>query len=199
MKKLYIAFFLLSSFFPFQKILAQCTCSDGTTPDSLAYEKYFDSIIATNTSVAFPQFDPSMGIVSCIKLSDIVTTVVNYNLKNNLTDSEDYNFETYRRSQFTGPNGFLASITSPPRQYGPYTLAPYDSSGMDPHDNISVGPDTTFNKKKFQKYISPSSAYYGTGTVAFNYLTTSTFTILTGSDNAIIKLQAYTRLDVTLT
>jgi hypothetical protein len=199
MKKLYIVCILLLCLVPSKKIFSQCMCSDGSTPDSIAYEQYFDSIIATNSTIAFPQFDPAIGALSCIKLSDIVTTVVNYNLQNNLTDTESYNFETYRRSQFTGPNGFLASVTSPPKQYGPFNLDPYDSTGVDPNDAISVGPDTTFNKKRFQKYVSPSAAYYGTGTVNFDYLTTSTFTILTGSDNAIIKLQAYTRLDVTLT
>lgn len=182
-----------------QKNYSQCTCSDGTTPDSLAYEQYFDSIIATNTTISFPQFDPAVGMLSCIKLSDTVTTIVNYNLENNLTDSEDYNFETFRRSQFTGPSSFFSSITSPPKDFGPYTLSPYDSTGMDTTDAVSIGPDTTFNKKYYSKYTAPTSAYYGNDSVNFNYLTTSTFTILTGSDNAIITLRAYTRLDVTLT
>ena len=75
-------------------------------PDSLAYEQYFDSIIATNTTITFPQFDPAMGVLNCIKLSDTVTTVVSYNLENDLSDSEDYIFETFRRSQFTGPGVF---------------------------------------------------------------------------------------------
>ena len=34
-----------------------------STPDSLAYEQYFDSIIATNTIISFPQFDPTMGVL----------------------------------------------------------------------------------------------------------------------------------------
>src|SRR5882757_2809628 len=128
MKKLYIIFYgVLLTFIPFQKNFAQCTCGDGSTPDSLAYEQYFDSIISTNTIISFPQFDPTMGVLRCIKLSDTVTTVVNYNLKNDLGVEEDYNFETFRRSQFTGPGGFFTSMTSPPEDYGPYTLEPKDS------------------------------------------------------------------------
>lgn len=194
MKKIYIAFAFLVSLIPLQKSLAQCTCSGGTIPDSLVYDQYFDSIITTNTTISFPQFDPAMGVLNCLKLSDTVTTVVSYNLKNDLAYTEDYIFETYRRSQFTGPGGFFSSITSPPKNYGPYTLAPKDSVG----DNVDIGPDTVFNKVYHEQYASSNAAFYGTGTVAFNYLTTSTFTILTGSDNAIFKLRAYTRLNVKL-
>jgi Secretion system C-terminal sorting domain len=169
-------------------------CSGGIVPDSIAYEQYFDSIISTNTTISFPQFDPAVGVLSCIKLSDTVTTVVSYNLANDLTDSEDYIFETFRRSIFNGPGGFFSSITSPPEDYGPYTLAPSDSVG----DNVDIGPDTVFNQRVYQHYGSANAAFYGTGTVDFNYLNTSTFTILTGSDNAIFTLRAYTRLNATL-
>ncbi len=195
MKKFYLIIFgTLLFFLTLQKTHAQCTCSDGSTPDSLEYTNYYDSIIATNTVISFPQFDPAMGVLKCIKLSDTVTTVVSYNLQNDLSYTEDYIFETYRRSQFTGPGGFFSSITSAPKNYGPYTLQPKDSVG----DNVDIGPDTVFNKRYHQQYASSDPAFYGTGTVNFNYLTTSTFTILTGSDNAIFKLRAYTRLFVKL-
>ncbi|MEO8763247.1 MAG: T9SS type A sorting domain-containing protein [Ginsengibacter sp.] len=195
MKKCYlILFFIIPALFPLQKTLAQCMCTGGVIPDSVAYEQYFDSIIATNTVITFPQFDDSIGALKCMKLSDTVTTVVGYNLKNDLGYNEDYIFETYRRSQFTGPGGFFSSMTSTPKDYGPFTLMPKDSVG----DNIDIGPDTTFDKSYHEQYASPNAAFYGTGTVNFNYLTTSTFTILTGSDNAIFKLRAYTRLFVRL-
>src|ERR1017187_845263 len=196
MIKIYILLVFSLLFIGLQKIEAQCTCSDGSTPDSISYSQYFDSIITTNTTISFPQFDPAVGVLTCLRLSDTVTTVVNYNLENNLDSTEDYNFETYRRSQFTGPDGFFSSVLSAPKDYGPYTLGPYDSSGTG--DQVNVGPDTVFNQNVYTKYSGGSPGFYGTGTVNFNYLTTSTFTILTGSDNAIIKLRAYTRLGVNL-
>src|SRR5665213_1208322 len=196
MKKFYMLMAFSITFIGLQKIEAQCTCSDGSTPDSISYSQYFDSIIATNTTISFPQFDPSVGVLTCLRLSDTVTTVVNYNLENNLDDTEDYNFETYRRSQFTGPDGFFSSVLSPPKDYGPFTLGPYDPIGHG--DEIDVGPDTVFNKDFHTQYFAGGPSYYGSGNVTLNYLTTSTFTILTGSDNAIIKLRAYTRLDVQL-
>jgi Secretion system C-terminal sorting domain len=194
MKKLYlIACAIVFAFIPFQKTYTQCMCSDGTIPDSLAYEQSFDSIIAIHTTITFPKFDPAMGVLKCLKLSDTVTTIVSYNLENDLSDSEDYIFETFRRSTFTGP-GFFSSITSPPEDYGPYSLAPKDSAG----DNADIGPDTVFNKRYYQHYASANAAFYGTDSVDFDYTNTSTWTILTGSNNAIFTLRSYTVLDVKL-
>ncbi len=196
MKKIYTSIILLIFIAPFHKVFSQCTCSDGSTPDSVVYNQYYDSIISTNTAIIFPKFSDTIGQLTCLKLSDTVTTVVNYNLENNLDTTEDYNFETYRRSQFTGPDGFFSSVLSPPKDYGPYTLGPYDP--VNHGDEVDVGPDTVFNKNPHTQYFGGSSSYYGSGNVTLNYLTTSTFTILTGSDNAIIKLRAYTRLNVQL-
>ncbi|MEO7960899.1 MAG: choice-of-anchor E domain-containing protein, partial [Ginsengibacter sp.] len=196
MKNLYLIISgLVISLFIFTESNAQCTCSDGSIPDSVQYSQYFDSIIANNNVLSFPQFNPDSGSLQCIRLSDTVTTVVSYNMQNDLDYVEDYVFETFRRSRFEGPGSYVNSITSAPQEYGPYTLQPRDSVG----DNISIGPDTVFNKQYQSKYGPPNAAYYGTGTVNFNYLTTSTFTILTGSDNAVFKLSSYTRLFVTLT
>ena len=195
MKYLYLPFILFFSAVA-QNGFSQCTCNDGSAPDSIVYHKYLDSIISTNTALVFPKFSDTMGVLTCIRLSDTVTTVVNYNIENNLNSQEEYLFETYRRSQFTGPNGFFSSVTSPPKNYGPFTLDAYDPAGH--NDEASIGPDTVFNKNYYTKYFGSNSGFYGSGDVTLNYLTTSTFTILTGSDNALIKLQAYTRLDVQL-
>jgi Secretion system C-terminal sorting domain len=194
MKKLYTLLTLIAILISLQRGGAQCTCSDGSTPNSISYSQYFDSIVTTNTTISFPQFDPAMGVLTCFSLSDTVSTIVSYNLENDLPDTTIYNFETFRRSQFTGPGSFFSSVTSTPKDFGPYTLSPKDSAG----DNVNIGPDTVFNHRYAQKYGPSNPAFYGTGTVDFNYLNTSTFTILTGSDNAIFTLRAYTRLNVEL-
>ncbi len=196
MKKIYTLFIFLATLLSIEKSFSQCTCSGGKIPDSVVYNQYFDSLIATNTTISFPKFDPAIGVLSCFRVSDTVTTVVNYNLQNNQPDTESYKFRTSRLSDLTGPNNFENYINSPNKTYGPYILAPYHSPGNT--DQADIGPDTVFNKNYSTAYGSSSAAYYGLGTVNFNYLTTSTFTILTGSSNAIITLRAYTRLGIQL-
>ncbi|MDQ6903046.1 MAG: T9SS type A sorting domain-containing protein [Bacteroidota bacterium] len=196
MKKIYLLFIFLASLSSFQKSFSQCTCSGGTIPDSVVYNQYFDSLIATNTIISFPKFDPAIGVLTCFRVSDTVTTVVNYNLQNNQPDTESYKFRTSRLSDLTGPNNFESYTNSPNKTYGPYILYPFHSPGNT--DQVDIGPDTVFNKDYSTAYGASSAAYYGTGNVDFNYLTTSTFTILTGSSNAIITLRAYTRLDIQL-
>lgn len=196
MKKFYFLVTFILFFSSIQRSFSQCTCAGGVVPDSIVYDQYFDSLIATNTTISFPKFDPSIGVLTCFRVSDTVTTVVNYNLQNNQPDTENYKFRTSRLSDLSGPNNFDNYMNSPNKTYGPYVLAPYHSPGNT--DQVDIGPDTVFNKSYNTEYGTSNAAYYGTGTVDFNYLTTSTFTILTGSSNAIITLRAYTRLNVQL-
>jgi len=195
MKKLYTLLCFLAFMFISQKDWGQCTCTDGSIPDSISYHQYFDSIVSTNTTISFPQFNPLVGTLMCFKLSDTVTTIVDYNLQNNQPINETYGFTTSRLSEFDGPNGFDQTVSSNNKHYGPYALTAKDSIG----DSVNIGPDTTFLNKYDQSYGSPGSGYYGTGTVAFNYLNTSTFAITTGSTNAIFTLMGFTRLNVALT
>src|ERR1022692_4671908 len=111
MKKLYILFLFLAFILSSQKDWGQCTCTDGSIPDSISYQQYFDSIVSTNTTITFPQFNPLVGTLMCFKLSDTVTTIVDYNLQNNLPSDETYGFTTSRLSEFDGPNGFDRSIS----------------------------------------------------------------------------------------
>ena len=196
MKKIYTPFIFLATLLSIEKSSSQCTCSGGTIPDSVVYNQYFDSLIATNTTISFPKFNPAIGVLSCFRVSDTVTTVVNYNLQNNQPDTESYKFRTSRLSDLTGPNSFESYTNSPNKTYGPYSLNPYHSPGNT--DQVDIGPDTVFNKDYSTAYGASSAAYYGTGTVNFNYLTTSTFTILTVSSNATITFGAYTRLAIKL-
>ena len=82
MKKFYLLFFIFSVSHFRQSSFAQCTCSDGSTPDSIKYNERFDSIVTTNTTISFPQFDPSIGVLTCFRLTDTVSTIVRYNLEN---------------------------------------------------------------------------------------------------------------------
>jgi len=190
MQKLYTVLPITITLFFSEQSLSQCTCSDGSTPDSLVYSQYVDSMISTSMTLSFPQFDPSMGTLTCFRMGDSVTSIANYNIQNNQDSAIDYEFLSQRTSKITGPGGFSSLLTSVQQDWGPYHLQPKDSVG----DSVNVGPDTAFYKSYYEKYGSPNAAFYGTGTVNFTYFSTSAITFLSSSSNAIFTLQAYTRL-----
>ena len=190
-----ISFIILTTYLP-GTIKAQCLCSEGATPDSVVQNLYFDSITAINTSVVFSQFDPTIGTLQCFNLSSTVTTVLTFDLFNKENFMDTYLFESFRRSRFSGPSGFSSSVLSPVKEYGPYDLDPVDPVGTT--DEVHVGPDTVFNGQYTSTYYTGSGAYIGTGNVTFDYLNTSTTTLLDGSSNYDLFVRGYTRLNARL-
>jgi hypothetical protein len=175
---------------------AQCLCEGGLTPDSVVHNQYYDSITSVNTSLSFPQFNPATGMLVCFNLESTVTTVLEFDLFNKESFPDDYTFESFRRSRFAGPDGFFTNINSPTKEYGPYSLGPIDPGGSG--DEIHIGPDTVFNAR-FSSINRPGSAgYIGNGTFSFDYLNTSTTTLLDGSSNYDLFVRGYTRLNVRL-
>jgi Secretion system C-terminal sorting domain len=179
-----------------QKSTAQCLCEGGLIPDSVVQAQYFDSITSINTSINFAQFTASVGTLSCMKLSSVVTTVLNFDLFNKEAFPDTYLFESFRRSRFSGPTSFTTTVSSPTVEYGPYDLAGIDP--MSSLDEVHVGPDTVFNAEYNEKYHAGAAAYIGSGNVTFDYLNTSTTTLLDGSSNYDLFVRGYTRLNVQL-
>lgn len=186
----------LVSLLGFKQGQSQCLCPGGFTPDSIVYNQHFDSITAVNSNITFAQFPPTTGTLTCYKLSSNVTTVLNFDLYNKEAFDFTYLFDSFRRSRFTGPGSFSSTLNSPVTEYGPYDLTAEDAVATT--DEVHVGPDTVFNNAYTQKYSSTVVPFIGTGTVVFDYLNTSTSTLLQGSSNYDLFVRAYTRLDVTL-
>lgn len=179
------------------KSIGQCLCSGGIKPDSVVQNQLLDPITAINTPIAFQKFDPSLGTLNCFKLSSRVTTIIDIDLFNKEAFDVDYLLESFRRSNFTGPGGFFSNTSSPTKQYGPYNLKAFDGATSD-LDEVHIGPDTVFNNLYQEKISTSTAAYSGAGTVAFNYLNTSTTTLLLGSSNYDLQVRGNTKLDVTL-
>lgn len=179
-----------------QKGIGQCLCEGGITPDSVVQVLNFDSITSINTTITFNRFDPGIGTLQCLKLSSTITTVLGFDLYNKENFSDIYLFESFRRSRFSGPDGFFVTNSSPTKDYGPYDLGPVDPVGID--DEVHIGPDTVFNAFYREDYVTGSGSYLGTGTVSFDYLNTSTTTLLDGSSNYDLFVRGYTRMNVRL-
>jgi hypothetical protein len=199
MKQLYLLVCITGAFFiaciP-KQTSAQCSCAGGDPVDSVVHQQYFDSITAANTSIVFPQFNPSIGTLNCFTLSSNVTTVMTLDILNEESFASTYLFEIFRRSRFSGPSGFVSNTLSPNVDYGPYDLGPKDPVGT--ADEVHIGPDTLFNNKYAEKTQTGSAPYVGAGNVTFDYLNTATSTLIQGSSNYTLVVRAYSRLNVRL-
>src|SRR5262249_14158428 len=151
------------------------------TPDSVVQVLNFDSITSVNTTITFSRFNPSIGTLQCFRLSSVITTVLDFDLYNKEAFPDTYLFESFRRSRFAGPDGFSQNNTSPTKEYGPFDLEGFDPFGT--LDEIHIGPDTVFNGLYTEKYYGGGGNYIGAGNVNFDYLNTSTTTLLDGSSN----------------
>lgn len=192
----FLIFFLLIGFQP--KIFGQCSCPNGDPLGTVVHTQVFDSVTAINTTIDYPKFDPSIGTLACLQLASTVTTVGNFHLYNFESHPETYRLESFRRSQFSGPGGFFSSSNSPITIYGPYDLEAADP--ILTNDEVEIGPDTMFSSKYTQTNLTSGlSNYMGVGNVSFNYLNTSTTTLLDGSSNMDFVVRAYTRLTASLT
>lgn len=177
-----------------QKTNAQCPCASGG--GQVVQTIVLDPITALTTPVDFAKFDPSIGDLTCFKLSSTVTTIAGFHLYNNEPFTSNFLFESYRRSQFSGPGGFFVSNTSPATDYGTYSLAAKDLVGT--ADEVEIGPLTIFNNLHRESYHYSVGDYMGTGNVTFNYLNTYTNTMLTGSSNHTLDVAGSTRLELEL-
>ncbi len=175
---------------------AQCLCEGGVAPDSVVQDRYYDSITSITSAITFDRFNPAIGVLTCAQLSSYVTTVLNFDLMNKEAFTEVYELESFRRSRFTGPYSFNSNSTSPFKSYGPYTLGPIDPGGT--ADEVHVGPDTVFNNKYSVNNFVGGGDYIGSGTVSFDYLNTSTTSLIDGSSNHDLVVRGYTRLSAKL-
>lgn len=190
--------------FSFSDASAQppCQCSGGSTPDSIVQVQTIDSLTDINSTITFNKLGtppPDSGI-SCARFSSTVTTVLHFDLFNRENFADYYTFESYRRSRFTTPWGFTSNVTSPIKEYGPYLLQATNPDPLDSTDEVHIGPDTIFNSRTTTSNITNGSIsnFMGHGTVGFDYLNTSTTTLLDGSSNYDLFVRGYSRLSVRL-
>ncbi|HSF44520.1 MAG TPA: choice-of-anchor E domain-containing protein [Chitinophagaceae bacterium] len=196
MKKIYliIGIVCIYSISP-QTAQAQCTtCSAGYVIDSIVQEVRLTGILPFNSTVPFNKFDPSTGILNCVKATATVTTIVEMDLANRDNTSRiTYNFRYDRTTSLSGPGGLAATYTTPVRLYGPYDLG---QPGVDLDTSVHIGPDTLFNQRVISQTTTNTTAYNGIGTLNFTYFNNGSFLMTTGNDNYRLEIAAIS--DVTI-
>lgn len=147
---------------------AQCNCTGGVPATPVTYLDSFAPTNAASMSLTFPQFDPSVGTLSCLSVWDTANGVTTTRATN-LDDSDfvEYSFLLSLTASLTGPAGGGINITkSNSATYGPVTLAPYGQIG----DTVTYGPDSLFKGAPgFGSTSSATAPYLGTGTVKFKF------------------------------
>jgi hypothetical protein len=196
MKKIYLLIGIVCAYsISPQTAQAQCTtCSAGYVVDSVVQEVRLTGILPFNSTIPFNKFDPSTGILNCVRARATVTTVVEMELANRDNTSRiTYNFRYDRTTSLSGPGGLAATYTTPVRFYGPYDLG---QAGVDLDTSVHIGPDTLFNQRVISQTTTNTTAYNGVGTVNFTYFNNGSFLMTTGNDNYRLEISAVS--DVTI-
>lgn len=147
--------------------LSQCNCSATVAATPVSYYASFPTTNASSTTVSFPKFNPAIGTLNCLSLSDTITGVTTTNVQNLGPTQTIFKFLLTVADDLEGPAGGNLSINnSYSTMYGPDTLAPFGQ----PKDTITHGPDTIINQEiGFASTTTGTSVYLGSGNVDFNY------------------------------
>jgi Secretion system C-terminal sorting domain len=145
---------------------AQCTCTGGIPATAVDYYVSFPATNAATTNVTFPQFNPAIGTLACLRLRDSISGITTTSVQNTGSDSSQFEFLLTVSNVIKGPTGGGINIVQPYNQiYGPDSLAPFNTPG----DTITYGPDTIFNNKTGNATSTSTAPYLGFGNVNFTY------------------------------
>ncbi|MBC7830249.1 MAG: choice-of-anchor E domain-containing protein [Chitinophagaceae bacterium] len=158
----FLLFFLLASIT--SKSYGQCTCSGGAPATPLTYYSVLDTTDAPSSTISFPKFNPTMGILSCIRFRDTLSLISTSDVTNTASVDVIYRFLLSVTNDISGPG--ISVNESATRNYGPTLL----TQAGDPADRTVYGPDTLFQNSTHSNSSSSIASYLGsTGNVDFIY------------------------------
>lgn len=162
--------------------LSQCTCTGGVPATPVDYYVTFSPTNTATTTIDFPQFNPAIGTLACLRLKDSISGVSTTHVENTGSDSAQFEFLLTVSNNIKGPAGGGINIVQPFNQiYGPDSLAPLGVPG----DTITYGPDTIFNNATGTGTSTSTAPYLGVGDVAFTYTISGGVNSLEGGLNYI--------------
>jgi hypothetical protein len=201
MKQLYkiiCAVWLTTFFILPQTTNAQCGCPNGDPIDSVVHSTLVTGISDPNIVVSLPKFDPTIGTLSCVRLRTSITTVLEMDLYNREPfDVPDYFMNYFRITSISGPSGGGISASQTwNKDFGPYALTANPGPSMD--STVHIGPETVFNNLTLTRTTTNVVPYQGVGNVNFTYINSGSATMLQGSNNFRLDVQANTDVNFTL-
>jgi hypothetical protein len=175
---------------------AQCSCANGSIPDTISYSTSISSLSGPSTYIYFPKIDPGTGTLVCVTMSGTVNTVQNFRLTNREPfEVSDYMLDFARTTKIIGPG--INKVAGWAQTYGPFSLTANPSVFAD--SSISIGPDTPFNNTNLAATTSNVVPYQGTsGNVQFLYTNTGSATLIQGSNNYLMYISTVVNAKFTL-
>jgi len=177
-------------------VRAQCSCSNGSIPDTVSYSTSISSLSGPSTYIYFPKIDPGTGTLVCVTMSGTVNTVQNFRLTNREPfEVSDYMLDFSRTTKIIGPG--INKVAGWAQTYGPFSLSANPSAF--PDSTISIGPDTPFNNTILFATTNNVVPYQGTsGNVQFLYTNTGSATLIQGSNNYSMNISTVVNAKFTL-
>jgi len=173
---------------------AQCACANGDPIDSVVHSVTLAGLADPNTVIPIPRFDPTAGILTCVRARATILTTLEMDLYNREPFLvPDYFMNYYRITSFNGPSGGGISASQTwNKDYGPYALE--GNPGPSPDSVVHIGPEVVFNSISLVRTTTNVVPYQGVGTVNFTYINTGSATMLQGSNNYRLDVKALTDL-----
>lgn len=146
---------------------AQCMCSASVAASPITYYASFPATKQPSTTITFPQFNPAIGMLSCLTLTDTLSGVTTTQAYNTAPVPVTYKFLLNISDDLEGPpGGGISESNLYSRIYGPTTLQRFGLPG----DSVTYGPDTLYNEAIGSGSTSTNTApYLGTGSADFTY------------------------------
>jgi hypothetical protein len=166
-----------------KKSAAQCLCSGGVQPDSLAYTFQLLPTKAPSAAITFPKFDPSLGTLNCVKFWDTLNCVSTTGVRNQAPNDVTYEFQLTVSNQITGPGINFTKVAN--KIYGPDDLTEFGTPG----DTITYGPTNLLSNATDIKTTTNVVGYLGIGNVNFNYSINGGLISLQGGLNYINAIE----------
>lgn len=178
-------------------VWAQCNCGGNSTAQQVQYSVYKQTS-SDSTRFIFPQFDASLGNLSCVELDINVISRVRIRLENEEEFPVNYLISYSKGTNFEG-EGISGTLTGNfSKNYGPYYLLEGDGNFFSGPDFIQTDFDTMINTNINRVIKGNVVPFLGNDSVSYVYYI-SVSSLISGSGNYLGGPQTIDQVWFTLT